>query len=708
MSDSRTEALNNAGKLVEQIAVELVFSEVGNDAGLLPINCHLGDLNAIAESGDLPQSLAEGIAGAGVVIDRVFSEGAVFSEETLNALQEWLAWAQAELALDPSANSTGEAFSMGESTPVDTTPARQTEPPGTTDESTIHLNVEDDLELLQEFINESKEHLANIESGVLDLEGNPTDQDTINSIFRAFHTFKGGAGFLNLIPIKELAHRLEDLLDRVRSDRLVIDAGVINVILEGGDTLGQFVAEIERQITGDSPVAPIAIPISNQIAEVESLLAGEEGPPREVETVPSPSATVTPEPEPQPAPMSPAVTKKPAARSESATIKVSTDKLDSLVNLVGEIVVAQSLVVTEIQHEGEDGDSRAGNLAMLRRATRELQRIAMSMRMVPLQGCFSKMKRLVRDIGSQVGKDVEFVTQGEDTELDRTIVEQIGDPLIHMIRNSVDHGIEASDVREQSGKPGRGSINLRARHQGGNIVIELRDDGAGLNRERILAKAIENGIVTADMTLSDREVHELIFAPGFSTADSVTDLSGRGVGMDVVRRNIESLHGKVEIDSEPGQGTVFSIHLPLTLAIIDGMLVKVGGQPFVIPTLSVRESLRVKPGMVSNLHGRGELVDIRGQLIPLLRLYESFDLEPRHRDPTDGIVIVLESGQDVRCVLVDELVGKQEIVIKSLGDLFRANRFLAGAAILSDGGVGLILDVNALVSPLENELRIAA
>jgi two-component system chemotaxis sensor kinase CheA len=328
--------------------------------------------------------------------------------------------------------------------------------------------------------------------------------------------------------------------------------------------------------------------------------------------------------------------------------------------------------------------------------------------MVPIQSCFMKMKRLVRDMAGRIGKEVELVMEGEDTELDRNIVEQIGDPLIHMVSNSLDHGIELPDRREETGKSRRGTIHLSARHQGGNIIIEIRDDGAGLDRERILQKAMENGIISDPSILTDREVYELVFAAGFSTAEAVTELSGRGVGMDVVRRNIESLHGKVEIDSQPGRSSVFSIHLPLTLAIIDGMLVTVGKQTFIIPTMTVRESMRITPDMVSDFRGRGELVDVRGQLIPLLRLYDRFGIEPRNTNPADGIVVVIESGQDVRCVLVDELIGKQEIVIKSLGDLFSSNRSLAGAAILGDGRVGLILDINTIVSPVETDFRIAA
>lgn len=307
------------------------------------------------------------------------------------------------------------------------------------------------------------------------------------------------------------------------------------------------------------------------------------------------------------------------------------------------------------------------------------------------------MHRLVRDLTAKVGKQVELVTEGEDTELDRTIVEEISDPLAHMVRNSVDHGIEKEALRQQRGKPARGTVFLRAFHQGGNIVIEIRDDGNGLDRERILAKALEQGLVKPDEQLSDSQIFHLILAAGFSTAETVTDLSGRGVGLDVVRRNIEKLRGKIEIQSNPGQGSTFRIYVPLTLAIIDGLLVGVGEHRYIVPTLSVCESFQPKVEMIQTVHGRGELINVRGRLLPLLRLYSHLGIQPVTTDPARSIVVVVEAGKEARCLLVDQLLGKQEVVIKSLGETFAANRCLAGAAILGDGRVGLILDPQALV-----------
>ena len=364
---------------------------------------------------------------------------------------------------------------------------------------------------------------------------------------------------------------------------------------------------------------------------------------------------------------------------------------------MGELVIAQSMVVQNTEVTTVNDGHLSRSLGQLRGITSDLQRTAMSLRMVPIRNTFQKMARLVRDLALQQGKDIQLVLQGEDTELDRTIVEELGDPLIHMIRNSADHGIEPADQRLAKGKAAAGTITLRAFHQGGLIVIEIKDDGRGLNPDRIRAKAIERGLIRDDESLDEESIFELIFAPGFSTAEQVTDLSGRGVGMDVVRRNIEKMRGTVEIQSVVDRGTTFTISLPLTLAIIEGLLVGVGDQRYIVPTLSVRESFRPLPGMVSTVQGRGEMVSVRGRLTPMLRLGRHLNTPSRAVDPTQGIVVVVESGQESRCLFVDELIGKQEVVIKSLGDMFRNQTEFAGAAILGDGRVGLILDINSLV-----------
>jgi two-component system chemotaxis sensor kinase CheA len=327
------------------------------------------------------------------------------------------------------------------------------------------------------------------------------------------------------------------------------------------------------------------------------------------------------------------------------------------------------------------------------------------MRMVPIRSTFQKMNRLVRDLAAKEGKQVELQVRGEDTELDRLLVENLNDPLVHMIRNAIDHGIEKPEVRLAQGKPAQGAISLSAWRQGGNMVIEVKDDGAGLNRDRIVAKALEQGLLQAKETLTDSEVFRLIFSPGFSTAEKVTEISGRGVGMDVVLRNVEAMRGNIEVQSRPGQGTSFCIHLPLTLAIINGLIVAVGEQRYILPVLSVRESFRPKAQLISTLNERGEIVNVRGRLSPLLRLYDYFNVTPRFTDPTQALVVVVGSEEENRCLLVDQLLGTQEIVIKSLGEPFKRNRALAGAAILGDGRVGLILDVDYLVK-LDGQSRV--
>ena len=562
------------------------------------------------------------------------------------------------------------------------------------------MNLAADAELLRKFITESREHLDHIEQGVLVLENSPGDAEVLNTIFRAFHTFKGGAGFLNLLPINRLAHVLESLLDLARQGKLAIDATVIEVILRGRDVLKQFLDEIEGQHSGVRPVKAITIPTARLKAEAQAVIEGKprtndklvaDATPKAVAPVEHISAGNAP----TDAAVKSARTNQP---SQAAMVKVDTGKLDSLLDLVGEMVIAQSLVGQNISDLAGVNPQAVRNITQLGRITKELQRVSMALRMVPICGVFQKMSRVVRDIGAKHRKKVNLVTSGEETELDRTVVEELNDPLLHIIRNSMDHGIELPEKRAAAGKPATGTLTLRAYHQGGNIVVEIEDDGAGLNKENFLQKAIERGLAKEGEPLTDEEIFHFIFAAGFSTADKVTDLSGRGVGLDVVRRNIERLRGRVEISSVPGQGTKFQISLPLTLAIIDGFIVRVGEERYILPTLSVRESFRPQPGMVSRVQNRAEVVNVRGRIIPLLRLNDLFGISSSSREATDGIVVVVEAGADLRCLLVDGLLHKQEVVIKNLNDmLVRKNKLLAGAAILGDGLVGLILDVNALV-----------
>ena len=564
------------------------------------------------------------------------------------------------------------------------------------DELPLILNLADDADLLREFITESREHLDHIEHGVLVLEHQPADTETLNTVFRAFHTFKGGAGFLNLIPINRLAHALESLLELARQGRLTINAPVIELILRGRDVLKQFLDEIEGQIAGTRPVAPILISTAALKAEVQEQV---ENSTSKIDAAAAETADHLQ-----------SATDNQSRDGQSAMVKVDTTKLDSLLDLVGEMVIAQSLVSQDLGRLAGVNPQSAQNLAQLARITKELQRVSMAMRMVPIRSLFQKMARVTRDLGAKQRKKIQFITSGEDTELDRGVVEELNDPLLHMIRNSADHGIETPEKRVAAGKPPVGTLQLRAFHQGGNIIVEISDDGAGLNRERILKKAVERGLVPAGATPTDEEVYNFIFAAGFSTAEKVTDVSGRGVGLDVVRRNIERLRGHISISSEPRKGTRFTITLPLTLAIIDGLIVKVGEERYIIPTLSVRESLALKPGMISRVQNRAEVVNVRGRHLPLLRLHELFGVPPKLAGGNAGIVVVVQSGTGARCLFVDALLHRQEVVIKNLNDMMvHKNRSFAGAAILGDGRVGLILDVNALVHleppPVEESLN---
>ena len=379
-------------------------------------------------------------------------------------------------------------------------------------------------------------------------------------------------------------------------------------------------------------------------------------------------------------------------------VKVDADRLDGLIDTIGELVIAESMVSQSEELRSSASPQLLSHIAQLQKITRELQEMGTSLRMVPVRPTFQKMARLVRDLAKKAGKKVEFVMSGEDTELDKTVVDNIGDPLIHMIRNSVDHGIEESPrKRLEAGKDEVGHVNLRAYHKGGNIYIEVQDDGRGLDRDAILAKALERGLVREGESLSDREIYNQIFQPGFSTAKKITDVSGRGVGMDVVKRSIEGLRGQVDIMSEPAMGTIFTIRLPLTLAIIDGMVIRVGTDRYIVPTLSVVQSIRPNAEDLSSVLDRGAMLSVQDRLIPLFPVARLFDVAGAVEDPQKGTVVVVEDDGKQTGLLVDELLGQQQIVIKPLGELLRGTPGLSGGAIMPDGQVGLILDVAGLV-----------
>lgn len=546
-----------------------------------------------------------------------------------------------------------------------------------------------DPEMAGLFIADGLDHLGTIEAIALQLESAPGDTKLLNDLFRPFHTVKGNAGVLGLTTIQELAHKVETLLDLARSGEHQIQRADIDVVLNAVDLLTLMIRELPARAAGQ-PGSDVADRRLGLMSAIDALIAG---------TDPTP---------PDGSPAEPVAQTHVTADAGHHTVKVDMRKLDSLVDMVGELVIAQSILAADpaVAHSTDERLNR--HLAQLIRITSELQRTAMSMRMVPIRQTFQKMARLVRDLGRTLDKPVEVTLSGEDTELDRKLIEQVTDPLMHMVRNSIDHGIESAAVRAAAGKPATAQLRLDAHHQAGNIVIEISDDGAGLNTDKILSKAVEQGLVVEGAPLTATEIHQLIFQPGFSTADRITDLSGRGVGMDIVRRNIEALRGRIDIQTGRGAGTTFTIRLPLTLAIVDGLLLGVGSERFVIPTFAVRESLRPLSRQLHTVHERAHMIQVRDRLIPVLHLGDTFGIAGARQEAAEATIVVIEDNGHPIALVVDELLGKQEVVIKTLGDAFQHVQGIAGGAILGDGRIGLILDAGGLLALAGGEQRRAA
>ncbi len=681
--------------------------------------------------------------------------------------------------------------------------------------------VSEDLELLTDFVVEAREHLTAIEGQLLALEQDPRNFEEMHAIFRAFHTIKGMAGFLELETVQRVAHHVETLLDLVRNDRLAISPEIVDLVLHSADFLrtevdaadaraagrpcvtqpypDELVARVERavsaceaseaqgaepgqgqrqglekttvatdELVGDSPELPVrpsaGTKATSPVAEVNlfadppgaapapvsavdqssgihasgtpasaaaesavtpaaAIPAAAAGPEngrtagaapasRAVAEVLSPAAPGFMRPavlaERRPAagnlqvapPGVPATQPKAAAKQDSETVRVETSKLDHLLEMIGEMVIAQSLVQHHPALAALKEPLLAGNLLLLSRITKEVQNATMGVRMIPIGQLFHRSARVVRDLSRRAGKDVALEMSGEDTEIDRKIAEELSDPLLHMIRNALDHGIETPAQRIQAGKNPLAILRVAAYHQGGQIVVEIADDGRGLNRERILTKALENGLIQPGHQLSDDEVNHLIFEPGFSTAETITDISGRGVGMDVVKKQVQKLRGRIEIKSTPGKGTNFYLKLPLTLAIIDALIVAVGPNRYLLPVASVRQIFRPKPEMLSSIHGRSEMVLVKDRLLPLVRLHNRFQIEPRTEDPCEGLLVEAECEGHVFCLMVDEMLGRQEVVMKSLGEVFKGIPGISNCAILGDGRVGLILELAGIFSSL--------
>jgi len=537
----------------------------------------------------------------------------------------------------------------------------------------------EDVELLEGFVSESEEYLRDAETALLALEREPNDAEAVNRVFRCFHTIKGTSAFLGLEPITQLAHRAESLLSRARDRELLLTGTNADLVLQAVDVLN---ALVRGALNGGAH--PEAYDV------VMASLSGADTAAPQLATEPSQA--------PVPAETAPAAARAEQDSNGESYTRVRTDRLDQMLDIIGEMVIAHTMIAEDGLMVSSGHELLTRKVAHAGKIVRELQDLSISMRMVPMKALFQKLARVCRDAARKSGKTVDFLTDGEDTEIDRNMVDVVGDPLIHMVRNAVDHGIEMPDVRRNARKSARGMVRLRASHAGGTVVVTMEDDGRGLDRDRLAAKAIAKGLVDPDRTLSEREVHELIFAPGFSTADEVTALSGRGVGMDVVRRNIESLRGRIEIESQPGRGSTFTIRLPLTLAITDGMMVRVGAERYIVPNVSIQMSFRPDRSALSTVIGRGELVSLRGEILPIVRLHRVLDIAGAEQDPAKALLVIVGSAERRCALLVDELLGQHQVVAKSLGEGIGKVAGVSGGAILGDGRVGLILDVPELLA----------
>jgi two-component system, chemotaxis family, sensor kinase CheA len=694
------------------------------------------------------------------------------------------------------------------------------------------------------FISEAKEIIEKLESDLVQLEENEGDQEIINRIFRSFHTMKGSSGIVGLTSIYNFSHKLENLLDRVRSGDIAVDNRLIDLILDSIDWIrdelfsekadteeskssvsalqGRIVeytgedktaeAEAEEQPGGTRKKAGVynyfrikaqfqedvfetgidPLMIIEDLLTVGTLLTKnvnrdrlpglEELDPehcylswdliiktlepvekihdvfmfvkdRNVITIDDVTSNFSGRGSELPqekrigeillekgiineaeldavlryhdshkTKIGDLIVKQGLAsekdvkdaleeqeklkkKIELNTVRVDTNRLDNILNLLGEIVIGQSAltrIADEIDDEKDTGFQLKNALYGLDRITREFQEQIMSIRMIPIGPSFEQFRRFVRDSAHDRGKDIKLVIEGGDTELDKTVIEKISDPLKHMIRNAIDHGIELPEERTASGKGASGMVTLRAYHQEGNVYIEVIDDGRGVNLSKVRSRAVEKGLIKEDEETSKEKLLSYLFHPGFSTADRVDDLSGRGVGMDVVKTNIEELRGTVELKSEEGKGTTIRIKLPLTLAIIDGMLVSIGKNIYIIPLLSIVESMQPKKEDIKTVEGKGEMIHFRGEFVTLVRTYDLFGIEARHKNPWEGLVIIVESGNTRIGLLVDDLLGQQQIVIKSLDNYITRSRSISGAAILGDGKVALIADIHGLVEDIED------
>ena len=577
-------------------------------------------------------------------------------------------------------------------------------------------------EMVEKFVAESLDLLDTAERALLDIEGSSSQMPLIDEAFRSVHTIKGNSGFFWYGYIEKLCMDVESILDIMRKDPQAIRNTVISSLLSAVDEIrsglqriqsgelkpGEYSVEEhgiyndERIESGEAkPLGELLVEMGVVTREAVEMALDKQGM-RLGELLVQDGATDAQSIEAalkqQGKPIEAASETASAYAFKRKDIRVDTARLDQLFDLMGELITAEAMVLHNPEIAALDLPDFQKSSAYLSKITREMQEITMAIRMIPLDGLFNKMRRLVRDLSRKFDKNVNFHISGEDTEMDRNVMEEISDPLVHIIRNSIDHGIEPVEKRRKAGKPEAGNIYLDAKYEGNEIWISIQDDGGGLNKERILEKSRERGIVDPDAQPSDQEIYQLIFEPGFSTAEQVSEISGRGVGMDVVRRNLEKLRGKIDIRSDAGMGTEFILRIPLTLAIIDGIIARVGSMLYAIPINDVTSFQKVESSQITDTDDKRSVFRLRDDLIPIIKLTDFFSIPDGGRSIEDGTIVVSQSGRRSVALLADEIVGYRQIVVKALPEYMGSMRAISGCSIMGDGEVSLILDINAIIN----------
>ena len=569
-------------------------------------------------------------------------------------------------------------------------------------------------EMTTRFTQETGELCEEAELMLLAFERVPDKLELAANAFRALHSIKGNSGFFGYAELEKISHAAETILDSLRTGDKKPDKNIMSAILASIDFLRNGARKVTEGLKIDSCETA-------KLAEILGALGGESGLPSETIQIQAEPESIAFEAssedlEKQPAAQyktgdgqaadaqtKTAVSSSVPSSSQQQYIRVDTEKLDALLDLVGEMVIAESMVANCPDLRGLQLEKFDKAVHHLNKITRDIQETALAMRMIPLSSTFHKMDRLVRDLSNKFNKKIALEIAGEETEVDKTIIEQISDPLVHIIRNCIDHGLESNDERLKAGKSPVGTVKIEAKHSAGEVWIIIEDDGRGLNREKIIKKAVENSLIEGDGSdLKDEEVWKLIFEPGFSTAEKVSNISGRGVGMDVVKRNIEKLRGRVDVRSQKGAGTMIILRIPLTLAIIDGMEIQVGGARYIIPISSIRQSFKTRADKITHTPDGTEVVNVRGELLPVVRLHRMYGIVSVHERLEDGLLIIVENNEKKCCLFVDELIGQQQVVIKGLSNYLGHVRGVSGCAIMGDGEISLILDIGDLISSVES------